>query len=188
MLQVLIRDSFRAPPPAAPTTGLCLRCAGDGRFVGRNGRVLGECFACSGTGRVRLARPATPAATGPAVSDEALRAAFDAATASGLRRPRITLGDVVVKPAGASSRNPGALYVTEGETYLGKIIAGRFQRSEACTPTQADRVAGLVSDPKAAIEAYGHETGVCAICGLTLTNPESIERGIGPICAERFGF
>lgn len=187
MLQVLIRESFKAPPPAPAATAACARCNGGGKFMGRNGRPLGDCYGCNGTGRVRLARPAAPAA-GPVVSDEALRAAFDSAKASGLRRPRITLGDVVVKPAGASSSNPGALYVTEGETYLGKIIAGRFQRSGACTPVQADRIAELVSDPKAAIEAYGHETGICAICGLTLTNPESIERGIGPICAERWGF
>lgn len=187
MLQVLTRETFTVPPPAAPASTACARCAGDGKFVGRNGRVLGECFACGGSGRIKL-RGAAPAATGPAVNDEALRAAFDSAKASGLRYPRVTLGDIVVKPAGAASRNPGALYVTEGETYLGKIIAGRFQRAGACSAGQADRVAELVSDPKAALEAYGKETGVCAICNITLTNPESIARGIGPICAERWGF
>lgn len=188
MLQALIRETFNVPPPA-PAAAACTRCAGDGRFVGRNGRVLGSCFACNGTGKVSLRTSADRAApAGPAVEDDALRAAFDAARASGLRRLRITLGDVVVKPAGATSRNPGALYVTEGETYLGKIIAGRFQRAGACTAATAERIAGLVSDPKAALEAYGQETGVCAICNLTLTNPESIARGIGPICATRYGF
>lgn len=29
--------------------------------------------------------------------------------------------------------------------------------------------------------AFWHE-GVCCVCGRELTNPESIERGIGPIC------
>ncbi len=29
----------------------------------------------------------------------------------------------------------------------------------------------------------GDETGVCAICGKELTDPESVERGIGPVCA-----
>jgi hypothetical protein len=33
---------------------------------------------------------------------------------------------------------------------------------------------------------HGHKTGRCAICGAVLTNPDSIEAGIGPICASRF--
>jgi hypothetical protein len=35
-------------------------------------------------------------------------------------------------------------------------------------------------------EAYGHEHGVCCLCGRELTNPDSIERGIGPVCASKF--
>lgn len=35
-------------------------------------------------------------------------------------------------------------------------------------------------------QKYGKLYGVCAVCGCTLTNPKSIERGIGPICAEKF--
>ncbi|WP_440066472.1 DUF6011 domain-containing protein [Streptosporangium sp. OZ121] len=34
--------------------------------------------------------------------------------------------------------------------------------------------------------AFGRETGSCCICGRVLTNPESIEKGIGPICEQRF--
>jgi hypothetical protein len=30
--------------------------------------------------------------------------------------------------------------------------------------------------------------GRCCLCGRTLTTPESIRSGIGPVCAERFGF
>lgn len=38
----------------------------------------------------------------------------------------------------------------------------------------------------AAVSKYGKETGTCLVCGRTLTNPDSIEAGIGPICASRF--
>ena len=31
----------------------------------------------------------------------------------------------------------------------------------------------------------GHLYGVCMICGRTLTNEDSIEAGIGPVCAKR---
>ncbi len=34
-------------------------------------------------------------------------------------------------------------------------------------------------------EKFGKRFGVCMCCGRLLTNPESIERGIGPICAEK---
>lgn len=35
---------------------------------------------------------------------------------------------------------------------------------------------------------YGHQIGKCGICSRTLTNPESIERGIGPVCAGNAGW
>jgi hypothetical protein len=35
-------------------------------------------------------------------------------------------------------------------------------------------------------EAFGAEFGICMICGALLTNPDSIARGIGPICAGKF--
>lgn len=33
--------------------------------------------------------------------------------------------------------------------------------------------------------SFGHLHGFCALCGLTLTDPESVKRGIGPICAKK---
>lgn len=35
-------------------------------------------------------------------------------------------------------------------------------------------------------KAYGKVTGTCCNCGRLLTNEESIEAGIGPICASKF--
>lgn len=43
----------------------------------------------------------------------------------------------------------------------------------------------IAADPEKALAAYGHEIGRCGICHRTLTDPESIARGIGPVCAER---
>lgn len=39
-----------------------------------------------------------------------------------------------------------------------------------------------------AMERYGRELGHCGHCGRTLTNAESIERGIGPVCAGKMGW
>lgn len=44
----------------------------------------------------------------------------------------------------------------------------------------------LLADPKAAAVEYGHRTGSCCVCGRTLTDPESVAAGIGPVCASKF--
>jgi len=41
-------------------------------------------------------------------------------------------------------------------------------------------------DPAAASRLYGQELGRCGVCNRTLTDPESIANGIGPVCAGRF--
>lgn len=41
---------------------------------------------------------------------------------------------------------------------------------------------------EAAMLRYGREIGKCGHCGRTLTNPESREAGIGPICRGKMGF
>lgn len=56
-------------------------------------------------------------------------------------------------------------------------------------PTRSAVIRKIIADtPKACAIRYGMEIGRCAICDRTLTNPESIARGIGPICAERVGW
>lgn len=35
-------------------------------------------------------------------------------------------------------------------------------------------------------QEYGKQTGICMVCGRTLRRKESVEAGIGPVCARRF--
>lgn len=124
------------------------------------------------------------------VADDALRQCFDKALASGLKRPVLRLDGIKVSPAPATGKNPGALYVKaqdEAGTYLGKVLGGVFSRARDCTDQQAQEVAALMSDPAKALDAYGRRTGNCGCCGRPLTAAESVERGIGPICAGKFG-
>lgn len=135
-------------------------------------------------------RNLAPRAAAKTVNDAALRQCFDNALASGLKRPVLRLDGVKVSPAPATGKNPGALYVkaTDNEgTYLGKVLGGAFTPSRDCTPEQAAQVADLMSDPAKALDAYGRRTGNCGCCGRPLTAAESVERGIGPICASKFG-
>jgi hypothetical protein len=106
------------------------------------------------------------------------------------------LDDFKFKPAPATGRNAGAIYVTsltdhsdDGEAlYLGKIANGKFEAVRSCPAGIAERIVAAASDPKAAAIAYGKRTGSCCICARELTDPQSVEAGIGPICAEKYAF
>lgn len=124
---------------------------------------------------------------------EALFAAFQAARDKGAKRLTLRFAGVNVKP----NRDNTALWVTsqtereEGNyglqpKYLGKV-----------TPTAMDSRLGddikavlmeAAQDPLTAAIRYGKESGECSCCGRELTDPRSIERGIGPICATKFGW
>lgn len=124
-----------------------------------------------------------------------LKAAFDAAAtyveAKGLKRksPKITIGDMIIYPAKATSANPGALYVKlpADDTYLGKIANGRFSASRDCSAERQTQILAFVADPADAAKVYGQTTGTCCICNATLRSEWKL-RGIGPICAEKFGW
>jgi hypothetical protein len=135
----------------------------------------------------RNAQRAANAEEAPAVDATKLHAAFDAAAAAGLKYPKMRFEGFAISPAPAHGRNAGALYVKDGDDYLGKISGGRFFASRDCDAERAQSVADVVSNPTAAAVAFGKKTGSCCCCGRELTNPASVEAGIGPICAENWG-
>lgn len=51
-----------------------------------------------------------------------------------------------------------------------------YDRGAVYSLTSADRMS--VEDAR----AWGVLTGVCCVCGAFLTDPKSVERGIGPVC------
>ena len=63
---------------------------------------------------------------------------------------------------------------------------GRFEPGFKCSPEQRQAVMDVAADPLSAAVAHGRQTGACACCGRPLSDPESVARGIGPICAEKF--
>tara|TARA_R110000772_G_scaffold188708_3_gene299749 strand:- start:95 stop:811 length:717 start_codon:yes stop_codon:yes gene_type:complete len=113
-----------------------------------------------------------------------------------IKTPKFRFEDLVISRAPDHGVNAGALYVKiEGE-YAGKVKEGKFfanndlfKRSGFKLSAQGVRskLEQISKDPLSAAVAYGRRTGSCACCGRELTRHDSIERGIGPICAERFG-
>lgn len=131
----------------------------------------------------------------PAVADcakliEAFAKARNGAAQDGdfIRWLTLRLDTFQFADAPARGEYAAAIFVREGESKLGRIVGGKFLRSRACSDDQAARILAAVADPAAAARAYGLKFKFCSCCGRELTNAESRARGIGPICAERFGF
>ncbi len=129
-------------------------------------------------------------ANAPAVNVDRISEAFAHAQGKGIKKPRMTLDGFKISLAPATGRNAGALYVVRkaDDQYLGKIMDGRFTRVRECDDATETHVVRIIADPKDEAIAYGQRTGQCCICGRELTNHASIDAGIGPICAERFGW
>lgn len=115
--------------------------------------------------------------------------AYAAAKAPGLaiRNPKITIGGMTISPAKAESKNPGALYVKAGGTYLGKIADGKFFSVRECSKEQEAQVLQFVANPAEAAKVYGQETGICCACNAVLKSEWRL-RGIGPVCATKYGW
>lgn len=115
-------------------------------------------------------------------------AAFAAAKLSKLKGPKFRVASYEFSLAGAQSANAGCLYVKRGALYVGKIAKeGAFFASWDATAEDKAEVARIGSDPLAAAVMHGKQTGQCSCCGRELTNEESVQLGIGPICREKWG-
>ena len=109
------------------------------------------------------------------------------AKGSKLKHPKFRAEGLTFSLAAPTSRNAGAVYVKAGDVYAGKIMGGVFWPSRDAVAGTGDVVARIAADPKGAAVAYGRLTGNCSCCGRTLSDPDSVELGIGPICADKWG-
>lgn len=138
--------------------------------------------------RAKALDAAADAHVAPVINVDRVREAFAKAMSTGLQRPRLMLDEFVFKPAASTGRNPGAIYVTKQGEYLGKVLGGAFHRVRACDDLTELAVVHAAADPAGAAVRYGRLFGKCSVCNRDLVDPVSVERGIGPICAERYGF
>lgn len=138
------------------------------------------------------AKAAEPRVT---VNLQPIRDMFEAALSNGHKRPVYRAEGLVINRAPDHGRNPGALYVKNvSDVYGGKVLGTDFTASrdgKASDFTEhgdaATALALIAGNPLEAAVRYGRKTGRCACCGRELTNKESIELGIGPICREKWG-
>jgi hypothetical protein len=73
-----------------------------------------------------------------------------------------------------------------GSGYYGSFERdGAFRPTKACTPEMLAKLQDVEARGIEAVKEIGRLTGICCVCGRTLTNEASIEDGIGPVCAGR---
>ena len=125
-------------------------------------------------------------AEAPSVDLSNIVAIFDKAHEA-IKTPKFRFEDLVISRAPDSGANAGALYVKVGGEYMGKVKEGKFFGIRFTPEDTLSKLKQIAESPLSAAVAYGRRTGACACCGRELTVHASIERGIGPICAERFG-
>ena len=117
-----------------------------------------------------------------------IRELFNTALNNGLKRPKFYAGDVKLSLASPYGHNPGAIYVVrDPDVYQGKILDVKFSASRDCAEDTLSVLHQLAKNPGEYARMTGKATGRCCCCGRELTDPKSIEDGIGPICATKWG-
>ena len=141
------------------------------------------------TAATKAKRAAEKAAATVAVDLDAIRQMFAKAAESGLKRPTYRAEGLIISRAPDHGKNAGALYVkTASGDYQGKIQGREFNPAYSAAPETTTALQAIAKDPAEAAIRYGRLTGSCSCCGRELTNKVSIENGIGPVCATKFGF
>lgn len=115
-----------------------------------------------------------------------LFAAIRAASATN-RNARLRLGEYQFR----MSPSRATIYIrnANGTRYIGKVYEnGRVvNNGMPLSETEIDSLNAILAMPLMdAAVAYGRATGNCACCGRLLTDPDSVRRGIGPICIQTF--
>lgn len=118
---------------------------------------------------------------------------FDTARANEYKAPKLRLGDkdfkIVLSEASNSSINAGMIYVKVDGEYRGKISRdGQWRVSGSADPKLLSALTEFAIEPLTMLKKYGFATSTCSLCGRRLSDPESIKAGVGPICAQGWGF
>lgn len=80
----------------------------------------------------------------------------------------------------------------KGYTFIKRLIGGGddggYRKVDVPSSTRNGIMARIERDFKKAMLDFGLQSGSCGHCGRALSNPESLARGIGPICAGKMGW
>lgn len=124
----------------------------------------------------------------------AIKALFATAAQNGLKRRALLAGaaegegTLRLSPASEHGQNAGAIWIKADGEFVGGIKAdGRFTPRKGTPEWVAKAIERVCHDPAGEARLFGQRTGSCMCCGRELTKHASIEAGIGPICAAKWG-
>ena len=85
-------------------------------------------------------------------------------------------------------RTSGVIFIFNGALYLGHVVRGEFRPGVTGRPDSTAfkvlaSVMRLLGQGRLPTSVEIWHEGTCGKCSRTLTNPDSIASGIGPICA-----
>lgn len=104
-----------------------------------------------------------------------------------IKTPKFRFEDLVISRAPDHGVNAGSLYVKVDGGYAGKVKDGKFFGLKTAPDGIVSKLEQISKDPLSSAVAFGKKTGNCSMCNRDLTRHDSIERGVGPICAEKWG-
>lgn len=82
----------------------------------------------------------------------------------------------------------GDIYRVQRSRESGRLYAKKLDWANNTFVYEAGAMRVLTADDRMTLadaKAWGVETGICCVCSAFLTDPKSVEAGIGPVCAKR---
>jgi len=78
----------------------------------------------------------------------------------------------------------------QGYTFLDQLVGAYpdYRRVPIKGQEKTYTLTRIAENPQEAMTRFGHESGSCGKCGAALSDPESLARGIGPVCATTLGW
>jgi hypothetical protein len=111
--------------------------------------------------------------------------AFQRAQEAGLKRFTLRFEGIHFQ---VDRNDPTLIWISEGgygTAKYGRISQGAFRPGRDVNPAVIARILLIAADPMAAAIAYAQVTSSCSVCGRHLENQDSVDAGIGPVCAGR---
>jgi hypothetical protein len=82
----------------------------------------------------------------------------------------------------------GDIYRVQRSRESGRLYAKKLDWANNTFVFESGAMRLLTADDRMTLDeakAWGVETGICCVCSAFLTDPRSVEAGIGPVCARR---
>lgn len=104
------------------------------------------------------------------------------------------IGQLLNAPKQVSTLSVGMYRTADGEIYrvqasreTGRLYAKHLDLINGFE-YEAGAIFKITASDRMTLEQaklFGVETGFCCVCGILLTDPKSVQAGIGPVCAKR---